>query len=419
MVGPRLTQQVANAFLPDPPDSLGVAVSGGGDSMALLHLLHGFCALHGARLHAVTVNHGLRAEAGAEAALVGRFCASLGISHDVVVWENWDGTGNLQAEARAARYKQMAIWAGKRGIQNIALGHTADDQAETVLMRLGRRSGVDGLAAMPRRMVRHGVSWVRPLLGASRHELRTYLQDRRIDWCEDPSNEDPKFERVKARRALVALADLGIEARGLAIVADQMAQARTALNWNTFLAARELATVDAGAVVLSERRMRILPKEIQRRLLVQALRWISGATYPARRAAIATLMTELGKGQGATVEGCHARRIKGDIWVFREHAAVRNLTSTPDELWDARWRLSPRNGDVDVAGMTVRALGPDGVEQCPGWRDARRPHAVLLSTPAVWRGDTVIAAPLAGNDQNWHADLDGGAETFFAALLSH
>lgn len=419
MVGPRLTQQVANAFLPHPPDALGVAVSGGGDSMALLHLMHGFCALHGARLHAVTVNHGLRPEASDEAAAVGKYCATLGVSHDILLWDDWDGKGNLQAQARDARYARMAAWALERGVRTIALGHTADDQAETVLMRLGRRAGVDGLSAMSARMVRHGVNWVRPLLGASREDLRVHLRAQRIEWAEDPSNDDIAFDRIKARRALLALADLGIDASGLAVVAEQMGQARKALNWQTFLAARDLVTIDAGAVVLEERRMRILPEEIQRRLLVQALGWISGAEYPPRRAAVATLMAALRKGQGATVDGCHARRVKGNIWVFREHDVVRDLSCPVDTLWDSRWRVSPPERHVDLDGICVRALGPDGVEQCPNWRATGRPHAVLLSTPAVWRGDTLIAAPLAGQGQNWHADIEGGAETFFAALLSH
>ncbi|MGJ8618282.1 MAG: tRNA lysidine(34) synthetase TilS, partial [Sulfitobacter sp.] len=134
----RLTQQVADAFLPHPPDVLGVAVSGGGDSMALLHLLHGLSALHGTKLRAVTVNHGLRPEAASEAQMVQAFCATLGVQHDTLMWKDWDGIGNLQNAARQARYQMMADWATIHGISTIALGHTADDQAETFLMRLAR-----------------------------------------------------------------------------------------------------------------------------------------------------------------------------------------------------------------------------------------------------------------------------------------
>lgn len=415
----RLTQQVAEVFLPNPPAVVGVAVSGGGDSMALLHLMHVFCALHGCKLRAVTVNHGLRAEAEQEADTVRQFCAQLGVPHDTLLWTDWDGKGNLQSAARDARYALMADWATTHGLNTIAVGHTADDQAETFLMRLARRSGVDGLAGMPPRVVRNGITWVRPLLAASREDLRSYLRTQQINWIDDPSNEDRQFERVRTRQTLGHLAELGIDATVLTEVVGHMAQARKALDWQTFLAARELVDIEAGAVVLCDRRLRTLPDEIQRRLLVQSVNWVSRGDYPARRAAIANLMRALRKGQAGTADGVHVRRVKGHIWVFREFNAVRDLESCPDTLWDHRWRLSPTGPDGGWNDVTVRALGNEGLTQCPDWRASGVPHDVLLSTPAVWRGDDVVAAPLAGWHQKWHAVIDGGTETFFAALLTH
>lgn len=390
--------------------------------MALLHLMHGFCAFHGAKLRAVTVNHGLRAEAASEAQHVARACARLGVRHDILLWDDWDGHGNLQAAARKARYGAIADWARRADINVVALGHTADDQAETVLMRLARGSGVNGLSGIRARLLRNGINWVRPLLQASGADLRAYLRDKHIDWCEDPSNQDTTFDRIKMRRALEVLAPLGIDARALSAVAHNMADARRALDWQTFLAARDIATVDAGAVVLSEHRLRLLPDEIQRRLLVQAITWVSGSEHPPRRGAVATLMAALRKGQAGTADGCHARRVAGSIWVFRELNAVRDAQASHTHLWDDRWRLSPPSvaaPEAERRGLTVRALGIKGLEQCPDWRASGRPHAVLLSTPAIWRGDKVVAAPLAGHGENWHADVEGGAETFFAGLLPH
>lgn len=419
MVVPRLTQQVADAFLPSPPDKIGVAVSGGGDSMALLHLMHGLCTLHGTKLRAVTINHGLRAEAAQEADHVGQACAKLGVLHDTLLWDDWDGRGNLQSVARTARYERMAAWAESHGLNTIALGHTADDQAETVLMRLARRSGVNGLSGIPERALREGVTWVRPLLRATREELRTYLRLQNISWIEDPSNEDLTFDRIKARKALGLLGELGIDVAGLSVVAEQMTEARIALDWQTFLAAKEIAQVDAGAVILDERKLRLLPDEIQRRLLVRAVNWISGASYPARRAAVANLKRALRQGQGGTADGVHARRVGRYVWIFRELRAVQELETAPTDLWDDRWRLVAPDPSVTCGEMTVRALGDEGLQQCPDWRDSGRPHAVLLSTPAIWKGDRVVAAPLAGMGQTWHADIEGGEESFFAALLTH
>lgn len=414
----RLTQQVAEAFLPNPPEILGVAVSGGSDSMALLHLMHGFCALHGCKLRAVTVDHGLRPEAKDEAEAVRQVCAQLGVAHDTLLWTGWDGVGNLQSAAREARYGLMTQWAADNDISTIAIGHTADDQAETFLMRLVRRSGVDGLSGIPHRVMRDGVTWVRPLLSAGREVLRSYLRTQRILWIDDPSNDDTQFERVRTRQALTQLSTLGIDVQVLSEVAGHMSQARRALDWQTFIAARDIAHIDAGAVVLCERRLRILPDEIQRRLIVQAINWISGKEYPARRAAIANLMQAIRKGQAGTADGVHLRRVAGQIWVFREWNAVRDISCKPDALWDARWRMRPGSNVPLADDLVVRALGECGLQQCETWRDTGRPHDVLVSTPAIWRGDDVVAAPLAGWGDPWHAEVNGGQETFFAALLT-
>lgn len=131
--------------------------------MALLSLLHRLSAAAGTHLEAVTVDHGLRPEAAEEAVFVARYAGTLGLRHETLRWRGWDGQGNLQNAAREARYRLMADWAERRGLPCVALGHTADDQAETVLMRLARRAGVDGLSAMAPRSDRHGITWLRPL----------------------------------------------------------------------------------------------------------------------------------------------------------------------------------------------------------------------------------------------------------------
>jgi len=180
-----------------PPGPLGVAISGGGDSTALLLLLH---AARRAVL-AVTVDHGLRPESAAEAAAVGALCAARGIPHDTLVWAEGPESGNLQARARQARRRLIADWARGRGIGDVALGHTLDDQAETVLLRLARGSGVDGLAAMAAVAEGDGVRWHRPLLGIGRGALRDWLRGEGVAWIDDPSNEDPRFDRVRVRAA--------------------------------------------------------------------------------------------------------------------------------------------------------------------------------------------------------------------------
>lgn len=405
--------------MPHPPSAMGVAVSGGGDSIALLHLLKDFSDVHNLKLSAVTLDHGLRPEAAAEAARVAEHCAHMGIDHDTLVWEGWHGHGNLQQAAREARYNQISDWAKKKNIQTVAMGHTADDQAETVLMRLARRSGVDGLSGMQDRMYRNGVTWVRPLLRTRRVDLRKYLLQERIDWHEDPSNENERFQRVKIRKALALLAPLGIDAEELTGVAEQMAQARKALEWHSFIAAKEMTDVRGASVVFDEQLFRVLPEEIQRRLLTKAISWVSGSVHGPRREALAHILAGLRQGLAGTADGCHVRRIAGEIWAFREYNAVREMRCTLAEKWDKRWTITPPLRSLVEGEIHVRALGSDGLAQCPDWRASNMPRVVLMSTPSVWCGDTLVSAPLAGYGQAWRAEVCGNGESFFAALLTH
>ena len=411
-----LAQQVADSILPDSPDTLGVAVSGGGDSMALLHLLHGCCRDLDISLQAITIDHGLRPEARAEAQMVEEFCRSLGVPHDTVQWRGWDGCGNLQNAARTARQRLIADWAQAKGIGTVALGHTADDQAETILMRLARQAGADGLSAMAPRREGRGILWLRPLLSAGRAELRSYLSENAIRWAEDPSNEDTAYDRIKARRALVLLEPLGIDAACLGAVASQMADVRAALVWQTAQAAKALVQIRAGAVTFDAAGWHAQPREIQRRLILAAIRWLTGTVYAPRRGAIGGLLEALQTGRAATVEGCHAMVRRDSIWIFREANAVRSLETSPADLWDGRWALA---GPGEDACLQVRALGEGGLAQCPEWRDTGLPRDVLLSTPAVWRGTDLVAAPLAGLARGWTAEVPGADDGFTLTALSH
>ena len=197
-----LKQFAVGAFGFDKPSNVGVAVSGGSDSMATLHLLAVVAGEAGWALSAVTVDHGLRQAAAEEAALVARACAKLNVPHETLHWAtNSDNGKPAGSGAARAAYGLIADWARRREISHVALGHTADDQAETFLMNLARGSGIDGLAGMRHRWSDEGITWSRPFLLQDRADLREYLNRRGIGWVDDPSNEDTKFQRVKARKA--------------------------------------------------------------------------------------------------------------------------------------------------------------------------------------------------------------------------
>ena len=400
------------ALTPGRFDRLGVAVSGGGDSVALLHLLAAWRAAGGPELAAVTVDHGLRAEAAAEAEAVAVACAGLGVPHTVLRWQGWDRRGNLQDAARRARQRLIEDWAAGQGVGAVALGHTADDQAETVLLRLARGSGVDGLSGMAAERRAEGVLWLRPLLEVRREALREWLRARGIGWAEDPSNDDPRFDRVKARQALAALAPLGLNVEGLLDTAARMRMAREALALAAEKAARALGRIDAGDVVLAAG-FAELPEETRLRIASHALRWIGGGDYRPRLAALRAALAAVLGGKPATLAGCLLLPEARGLRLTRELQAVVATSAAPGALWDGRWRLDGPMPD----GCQVRALAPQGLALCPDWRQTGRPHAALAATPAVWRGPDLIAAPLAGRPAGWRAELACGDEDFFTSLI--
>lgn len=419
----HLIGRIAAHFAPNLPTRLGVAVSGGGDSVALLHLLAEFCASRDVPLHAVTVDHCLRDGSAEEAQEVARIARTLSVPHEILTWSDWNGDGNLQDQARRARYQLMTDWARSNGISLVALGHTADDQAETVLMRLARSSGVDGLAAMQTRRLQNGVTLIRPMLSISRAELRDYLHKNGLSWSEDPSNLDTRYDRVKMRQAMKVLEPLGITTQVLTRVAEQMGQAREALDWYSFLAAREIVMVDGGDIVISLRRFRTLPNEIARRLIVRSLMWVGGAEYKPRRAAVTDLITAARAGESCTLGGCIVSCHKADLWISREYNAVRDQVGSPNESWDNRWTLRPPAVQPVVGdnsqNFVVRALGPGGLAMCPDWKETGKSRASLIASPAVWKGDELVSAPLTGKAAGWSATLTLSSEEFFATLLSH
>lgn len=382
------------ALVGEGAQGVGLAVSGGGDSIALLHLAARWAGAAGGALHVATVDHGLRPGSADEVAAVARAAGSLGLPHDILRWTGWDGRGNLQDRARRARARLLGGWARDRGLAAIATGHTLDDQAETVLMRLARGSGVDGLGGMAASVCRDGTTWVRPLLGLRRADLRGWLQAAGANWAEDPSNDDPRFDRVRARALLDAAA---LDPVRLVATAHRMDDARDVLED----AARALAACavrrDGPMLVLNAALMRAARADTRNRLLARAVMWTSGATHRPRFAALMRL-ADAGEG---TLQGC-TLTTRGPSWLlFREWNAVRDIRAAPDAPWDGRWRMAGR----PRAGQHVAALGHAGLAACPDRRATGRPASALLAAPAVWEGDRLVAAPHAGLVNHWSASL--------------
>lgn len=393
--------------------ALAVAISGGSDSTALLLLAQEWCCENQCSLYAVTVDHGLRSESKAEATQVARLCAELGIAHTILTVSE-PIEGNLQAGARAARYREMKAWAIAHNIDAIALGHTADDQAETILLRLLRGSGVDGLSSMRSDWEEGGIRWMRPLLAVSRQDLRAMLTQRGHSWIDDPSNEDIRFDRVKARQALSALAPLGITTAGLIATGSRLSDARDALEQMTKEAAQSLAREDRGNIVIDLLGFQGIHPEIQNRLLAHALCWVSGQHYRPRLEALKEAKDAVFQHRQRSLHGCLIATQSGQIWVSREPAALASMQSPPGVPWDGYWLF----GETATQDHVVKALGEEGMSQLPTWREAKLPRQALLAAPSLWKGEVLVACPHAGFGPNHDLKDLRGAGHFRASIGS-
>lgn len=286
------------------PAKLGLAVSGGPDSTALLLLAA--AALPG-RVEAATVDHGLRPGSAREAADVAALCVRLGVAHAILPVAV--APGNVQAEARAARYAALAGWCEARGLAALATGHHADDQAETLLLRLNRSSGVAGLAGTRARGQVPGTALplLRPLLDWRRGDLARVVGAAGVTAAQDPSNADDRFDRVRLRKAL-AHADW-LDVAAVAESAAHLADADAALEWAARREWQECVTVTGlGAVYRPQ-----APRAVALRVLARLVHELDGEE--PRGGAVARLFDSLVARQPASI-GELVARLSPEGWTF-------------------------------------------------------------------------------------------------------
>jgi len=301
-----------------PGAKVGVGVSGGPDSLALLVLA---AAARPGLIEAATVDHALRPEAREEAEMVAGVCEQLGVPHAIltVEWDEKPETG-IQERARAARYRLLSEWAKASGLPALVTAHHSDDQAETFFMRLARGAGVRGLGAMRPVVMTPGssVGLVRPLLGWRRAELEQVCADAGLTPIADPSNDDEQFERVRVRKALAGVDWL--DARSVAISADNLAQADLALQWATTQEWERAVTNGNGAIVY---RPADAPREIRRRIARRAVLRLAneGNGADLRGPELDRLLTVLMNGRKATLRGVLCSG--GQEWRFTRAPARR------------------------------------------------------------------------------------------------
>lgn len=396
-----------------------VAVSGGSDSLALLQLLMAFGATRSAfpEIVAVTIDHGLRPESALEAQYVATLCRQAGVSHRILNWTGPKPDTGISAKAREVRYRLLCDAARDADTDLVLAGHTLDDQIETFVMRSARRraNGSDrGLAGMaPATLLNREIWLVRPLLDISRERLREYLRMHGVGWCDDPSNDDPKYERVRIRKALCAG-----DREKIKVIVSGNVEKRRSLNARTaHVLAQCVTNCDGIRAEINRGEWSRNEEDVQRLAIGVLLATVGGRSFlPSERVcekALDRLSAADWTGR-TTIARCVLQLKKDRALLYREMRSIPEIVIKPGEsaLWDGRYRI----GNHSNKTLKVIASGTKGLDLLQGSSFAGFHRPSLLSSPALLLDEASTLVPAIAD----HAKLpEGITVTKHLALFDH
>jgi tRNA(Ile)-lysidine synthase len=348
---------------------IAVGVSGGADSMALAILLSDWANRQGGSVTALIVDHGLRPESGAEARSVSKALVSLGVENQILRWASDAVMTGVQSKARHARYGLMEAWCKQANVLHLAVAHHADDQAETVLMRMEKGSGSDGLSGIPQTRELEHCRLLRPLLNFRKQTLIRFLDDRGVTWVHDPSNDDPKYARTVIRMGIV---NDNVDIDGVVTSAARYARVRevaetAAARW----LARYADIKPSGYLALNLSALMDAAEDTRLRVLSRAATVIGGKVYPPAISATERLFVDLVDGRAATISGSLFTVKKDDVMVFREMRNLPNAQSFAGHeiLWDGRFSIARHRDDLNLKVMAFGQLNLTNVSKLdvPNW----------------------------------------------------
>lgn len=377
---------------------LALAVSGGPDSMALA-----ICALRWAqttntKLVAFIVDHALRPQSGDETEQTHKTLSQLGMNSEILRWEHAPIVTRLHSTARKARYQLLMDACKKHGFDTLMLAHQREDQAETILMRLAKGSGIDGLAGMATKSESEGIRLLRPLLAFPKERLIATCGEAHISFITDPSNMSDQFARGRLRRVLPLLEKEGFTVDRLFDLGHRAAEARDALDHYANIFIQQHAQQDVAGVIRIDRAAMISqPRAIIQRVMTSALQAIYAQDYAPEYTTLNSLITTLlapDTMPPRTLHGCLISLNEKYIIIMREYAGISDApTLRPGETtsWDDRWNvaLSP---DAPVGDYIIRPLGnpPQNVIEklAPGLTRLVPQGRARASLPSLWQGRT-------------------------------
>lgn len=383
----------------DGARAIALAVSGGADSLALLDCVDRWRRGRATPVVTVlTVDHGLRAESAAEAAMVAGIARERGFAHRILAWDGPHPEGDVEAAAREARYRLLLPAAREAGASHLLLAHHRDDQAETFLMRLSRGSGLFGLAAMRPAVEAGTITILRPFLALPRSRLAATTAAAGMVPAEDPMNRDPRFLRARLRRVMPLLAAEGFDAATIAATVARLRSAADAIEAAASAAIDSHVTTDMLGTVVIGAGLAELADEVRLRALVRILMAIGGEPYPPRGERVAALdaaMAAHSRGRfKRTLAGTVIERRGGRFVLYREAGRdglpTLGLVPGSRSVWDHRF-LVEAGADLP-AGLTIGPLGEEARRAAAPGAEAGPPGA-LAALPAIRQGTAILAVP--------------------------
>jgi tRNA(Ile)-lysidine synthase len=401
--GPIGDSELPSLFAPLAGVSrITVAVSGGSDSLALLDCIDRWRRSQPSppEVLVLTVDHGLRKSSAADAKKVVAVAKKRGIKAEILRWTGKKPKGDVEAAARAARYRLLLGRARAAGASHLLLAHQRDDQAETLLMRLARGSGVFGLAAMRKEIAAGGVTICRPFLDIARARLQETIAAAGLEPLEDTMNRDPRYVRSRLRRIMPLLSADGIDAAGLAATARRLASAAEAIDEAATRVIERIVVPDEMATATIDAKLFLaIPAEIRLRALVRILIAVGGEDYQPRFERLSALAAEMERLEesgrfkrtlaGAVIEGRRDRFV-----VYREVGRAglpeRPVKAGLAGLWDHRFLVAVGKGAP--TGLMLGALGETGRREI-GAKAGPTPAGALAALPALRLRGRLVAAP--------------------------
>lgn len=387
-------------------NKVAVAVSGGIDSIVLLHLIINWTRKKNFSLPtALIVDHRLRPESQEEANFVSSYVKQLGVESFILNWERQSIAGNIQSQARKARYRLLTEWCTNNNIEYLFVAHHRNDQAETFLLRLERGSGIDGLSSMDYKSFSHGICILRPLLDFSRSDIEKYAKFYQLKWVEDRSNQNLKYKRTLYRNLLNASDNQDVLTQRICLSVLHMKRAIQALMYYTRLAFDNCVNIhDLGYIEIKLYEFYKLPEEIALRVFLYSIMAIGNRSYKPRYNSLIFIFNKIlykDCNIDHTFSGCKIKKYEENILIIRESSKIEavsvNLPDNKPIQWDNRFSctiLGSHKCQVTIAPLKKTQKIPESLRKyscCP---------EVLYSLPVVQKDEKILAYPYMHHNTN-------------------